>query len=72
MVQQTEDASAIGAAMLVLKETGMIESYESIQWEEGQVYIPNTHHADTYETLFPVFKNLYPILKDSMHSITPL
>ncbi|HEY1022363.1 MAG TPA: FGGY-family carbohydrate kinase, partial [Flavisolibacter sp.] len=71
VVQQTEDASAIGAAMLVLKETGMIDNYGSIPWEEGQVYVPNAQHAATYQALFPVYKNLYPILKDSMHSITP-
>lgn len=71
VVQQTEDASAIGAAMLVLKETGMMESYDSVLWEAGQVYVPHAHHAETYQALFPVYQNLYPLLKDSMHSITP-
>jgi gluconokinase len=69
VVQQTDDASAIGAAMLVLKESKMIADYNAIHWEDGRVYLPDAHHADRYQKLFTVYKKLYPLLKDAMHSI---
>lgn len=69
VVQQTDDASAIGAAMLVLKETGMIADYHAVHWKDGQVYKPSRHHTERYQALFPVYKKLYPLLKDTMHSI---
>lgn len=69
VVQQTDDASAIGAALLVLKESGMIADYHAVHWEGGQVYVPNRQHSERYQALFPVYKKLYPLLKDTMHSI---
>ncbi|HEV7330605.1 MAG TPA: gluconokinase [Flavisolibacter sp.] len=72
VVQQTEDASAIGAAMLVLKASGMIKDYRTISWENKQVYVPDRNNADVYQAMFPLYKKLYPLLKDSMHSITQL
>ena len=72
VVQQTEDASAIGAALLVLKATGMIEDYSAITPERGQVYLPDGKANAVYKNMFPLYEKLYPLLKESMHSITHL
>ena len=70
VVQQTEDASAIGAALLVLKKTGLIDDYNAISPTTGRVYLPNPAAHTVYKDLFLLYQNLYPLLKDSMHTIS--
>ncbi len=64
---QTDDASAIGAAMLYMKSVNIIEKYTSWHPRESRIVEPVAENHLVHEKYFPVFKNLYFILKDSMH-----
>ena len=64
-LQQTEDASAVGAAYLGLKATGVIHEFPNVT-HSGKMLIPRKTVADVYEKNFRVYKTLYPALKNSM------
>ena len=66
-IQQTEDASAIGAAWLCLKAMNVITSYNSLSQKDGTIIHPQKQAGDVYEKNYTVFKRLYPALKTSMH-----
>ena len=72
VVQQTEDASAVGAVLLAQKAMGWVDDYASFPKKEGQRFLPNEQATAIYQNLFPIYKSLYPLLKDSMHAISPL
>lgn len=65
--QNTEDASAIGAALLALKKINGWIDYKMFSGSEGKdvfVPIPENHHH--YERVFQQFRRLYDKLKDEM------
>lgn len=68
-IQQTEDASAIGAAWLALKALNAIPDYASLPQKAGSIVQPRKQTASVYEKNYAVFKTLYPALKASMHLI---
>ncbi|MEO7962124.1 MAG: FGGY-family carbohydrate kinase, partial [Ginsengibacter sp.] len=66
---QTEDASAVGAALLSMKALKVIENFSSLRSDEGTIISPLKENSAMYEKYFSVFKDLYPILKDTLHLI---
>jgi gluconokinase len=69
VVQQTEDASAVGAALLARRAMGLITDYASVPKKRGQSFQPQPGAAKKYRELFTLYKELYPLLKSSMHSL---
>jgi gluconokinase len=68
-----DDASAIGAAYFGLKIIGMAENYNSLFLKRSiEVLEPNQANHNLYKNYFKIYKNLYPILKDSMHQLHKL
>jgi gluconokinase len=72
VVQQTEDASAIGAAYLAQKALGVVDDYSAIRTAEAVFIQPQAEVVVRYQRLFAVYKNLYPLLKDHMHLLYQL
>jgi gluconokinase len=71
-VQQNDDASAIGAAYLAQKAIGMIDEYASIKKGEAVYFLPQQGVTAQYQRLIPMYKALYPLLKDQMHLLHQL
>jgi gluconokinase len=69
VVQQDGDASAVGAVYLAQKALGIITDYESIPAPKADVFLPQPQDMQRYRQLFSLYKNLYPVLKDTMHSL---
>ncbi len=67
---QTEDASAIGAALLYMKAVKIVEDFSSLQPAKNITFEPIEINNIAHEKYFPVFKNLYQNLKESMHTIS--
>ena len=66
-VIETEDASAIGAALLNLKAVGIIKNYSSLKPSNPIVIEPDLNNHTVYEKYYSIFKNLYEPLKELMH-----
>lgn len=71
-VVETEDASAIGAALLNMKAIKMIEEYSSLKPLNNSIIEPDLNDHAVYEKYYSVFKNLYGALKESMHQVDNL
>lgn len=67
LLQQGEDASAIGAAWLALKALKIITGYHSLEFQSGSIILPQQKLQDAYQKNYTVFKMLYPNLKATMH-----
>jgi gluconokinase len=72
VVQQTEDASALGAVYLAQKAMGIIAAYDELPKKEAAVFQPAKEPAIVYPQLFSLYKSLYPALKDHMHLLHQL
>jgi len=68
-VIETQDSSAVGAALLNMKAMKMIKNYSSLNPAISQIVKPGLKNRKTHEANYEVFKNLYPALKNSMHKI---
>ncbi|MGN6399679.1 MAG: gluconokinase [Flavisolibacter sp.] len=66
-LQQSEDASAIGAAWLALKALHIIGDYNSLELQPVNIIQPQKKLQDAYQKNYTVFKLLYPNLKATMH-----
>jgi len=66
-VVETEDSSAIGAALLNMKALKMIEHYDSLKPTNDLLIEPNLDSQIVYEKYYAVFKNLYQPMKALMH-----
>jgi gluconokinase len=69
VVQQLEDASALGTTILARKVLGLIDGYHSLARGEAGSFEPRTGATECYRQLFSVYKELYPLLKIPMHTI---
>jgi gluconokinase len=70
-IVQPEDASAVGAALMTMKETGLINEYPTITSGE-RVFNPDRSRAEVLTKNFNVYKQLYADLKASMHRIADI
>ena len=67
VIIQSEDASAIGAAFMAMKNTGLIKDYPSSGSSGEQVIKPNELTSVHYSKDFIIFQKLYLDLKKTMH-----
>ncbi|MBD0378030.1 MAG: gluconokinase [Flavisolibacter sp.] len=67
---QTEDASALGAAFLTMKEMNWITDYTSLKPDSEMFIDPEKELQRVYEKNFGVFQLLYPQLKEVMHQLS--
>jgi gluconokinase len=72
VVQQTEDASALGAVYLAQKAMGIIRDYAVLPEKETSLFQPNSEVSERYRQLFFLYKSLYPAVKDQMHLLHQL
>jgi gluconokinase len=68
-VIETEDSSAVGAALLNMKAMNVIDDYEKFKPEGGEIIEPVFTNYQAHQGNFAVFKNLYPALNTSMHQL---
>ena len=68
-VFEKEDSSAVGAALLNMKAMKMIKNYSSLKPNISLIVKPDAKNHIVYGKYYPVFKNFYPALKNSMHQI---
>jgi gluconokinase len=66
-VIESEDSSAIGAALINMKAWKMIEEYDSLQPKNNLVVEPDLNNHLVYEKYYAVFKKLYKPMKEVMH-----
>jgi gluconokinase len=66
-VIESEDSSAIGAALINMKALKMIEEYDSLQPKNNLVVEPDLKNHVVYEKYYAVFKKLYKPMKEVMH-----
>ena len=55
----TADASAIGAALLAMKNLGLIADYQSLKPKEVKEFLPQKEHTSAYKELFLRYRSLY-------------
>lgn len=67
VITQTEDASAVGAALLAMKALGLIDDYTSLSIGKPKMLKPNPKNGEIYLRNFKIFKALYSDLKNTMH-----
>jgi gluconokinase len=65
-VIETEDSSAIGAALINMKAMQMIENYDSLKPKTSTIVEPDLENHEVYEKYFEVFKKLYGRAKELM------
>jgi len=68
-VIETEDSSAIGAAILNMKALNMIEDYSSLKTGNHIIIEPVLKNHAMHEKNYSIFKTLYQSLKESMHKV---
>jgi gluconokinase len=64
---ESEDSSAIGAALINMKALKMIEEYDSLQPKNNLLVEPDLNNHAVYEKYYLVFKKLYNPVKALMH-----
>jgi gluconokinase len=69
---ENEDASAMGAALLGLKISGLTDEYNFSQKISENIIDPNLSNHTVYEHFFKIYKSLYLPLKDSMHRLNQI
>src|SRR6185312_655014 len=67
-VIESEDSSAIGAALINMKALKMIEEYDSLQPKKDSVVEPDLENHSIYQKYYAVFKNLYKPMKELMRA----
>jgi gluconokinase len=73
LLVQTEDASAIGAAILASRALFADNSLESaVLSRENEYILPDMNKHAHYKKLMPVFRKLYADLKDSMQLLNQI
>jgi gluconokinase len=69
-VQNTQDASAIGAALVAIKTNEELSGYPAFKSaDKEEIIYPDSGHHQIYQTFYPLFLRLYTKLKDEMNSL---
>lgn len=68
-VIETEDSSAVGAALLNMKTMGIIENYSSFKPRVKEIVAPDFANHAKHEANYSVFTKLYNALKEPMHLV---
>lgn len=69
VLASTEDASAVGAAYLAMKATGLSSAYPLPELTESRTILPVEVNHIAYQGYFKVYKKLYSSLKELMHEL---
>jgi gluconokinase len=69
LVQQNGDASAVGAVYLAQKALGLLADYNTLPAKKATEFLPQETAVMIYRRYFAVYKNLYPLLKNSLRSL---
>jgi len=69
VIVQSEDASAVGAAFMAMKATGLTKDYPFPPASGRQSFNPNPANAIVYSGNFQIYKQLYADLKATMHRL---
>ena len=72
VIIQAEDASAVGAAFVALKNMEWIDEYPDTPLSNMKVFKPSTHNAEIYKKNFSIYKKLYRDLKETMHHLNKI
>ena len=72
VLASTEDASAVGAAYLGIKATGLSSSYPLPELDDSQTIVPVQQNHLAYQDYFKVYQQLYHSLKGLMHEVYQL
>lgn len=67
-VAQSGDASAVGAAYMAMKASGLVSDYP-MPASYQQVFKPDPANAAKYDQDFRLYKQLYADLKETMHQL---
>jgi gluconokinase len=67
-ILQADDASAVGAAFMALKNIGSIQEYPSVT-TDLKIFKPQIQNAEVYNRNFRIYRQLYSDLKDTMHQV---
>ncbi len=70
VISQSEDASAIGAGFMALKNIGLIDKYPSHPSPDAKIFHPNALNLGVYKNGFKTYRELYEALKDIMYGKT--
>ncbi len=68
-VIQTDDASAIGAAIFFIKTMNITSNYSSLQHGSNVMIEPDVSKHEIYKKYNLIFKNIYNSLKENMHQL---
>jgi gluconokinase len=68
-LEQTEDASSLGAAFFYMKAVNIINDTSAISPHVKMMIEPLGDNHTVYEKYYSVFKTLYGALRDSMHQL---
>jgi len=71
-VVQADDASAVGAAFMALKATGLADDYPVPSGHRQQLFRPVSENAKLYDKQFGIFRQLYTDLKKTMQTVSGL
>jgi gluconokinase len=66
---QADDASAVGAAFMVLKSIGAMREYPEAARTDLKTFKPNPANTEAYARHFIIYKQLYADLKETMHRV---
>lgn len=69
-VIQTDDASAVGAALLALKKIEKQADYPALDTSDQKIFKPDMHNNAIYNQLFAIYKQAYQDLKSTMHKLS--
>jgi gluconokinase len=67
-ILQADDASAVGAAFMALKNIGSIKEYPFVT-ADLKIFKPQTQNTGLYSRNFTIYKQLYSDLKSTMHKV---
>ncbi len=62
----TEDASAVGATYLAMKNLGIIDGYAALKPSETKEFIPNPTSANAYREMYSRYRNTYDHVESLM------
>jgi gluconokinase len=69
VIVQADDASAVGAAYIALRNIGMTNEYPASTLSDQKVFMPNEENSAVHQNNFAIYKQLYIDLKETMHRI---
>lgn len=67
IIAQSDDASAVGAAFIAIKDLKKLDDYPGVAGDDLKEFEPDADNVVVYEKGFRVYRELYQALKPVMH-----